>query len=71
MRAIRSAIPAAEDGRPSAGGGLGRNNPQAATHLTLRSRQPSPAEDVSDEFTARPSRTNDPAIQAPRTRIGR
>ena len=51
---------AAEDGKPSAGGGLGRNNPQAVTQLALRSRRSPPAEDVSAESTARAPRSHEP-----------
>jgi len=31
-------LPFMKDGKPSAGGGLGRNNPQAVTHLSPQSR---------------------------------
>jgi hypothetical protein len=53
-----------DDGKPSAGVGLGRNNPQAVTQFALRSHRSPPAEDVSAEFTARAPRSHEPAPTA-------
>jgi hypothetical protein len=59
LLAISSGTSAAKDGTPSAGGGLGRNNPQAAAQLSPRSRRCSSAEDVSAGSPARAPRSND------------
>ena len=63
-------LPFMKDGKPSAGGGLGGNNPQAAARLSTRSYPRSSAEDVSDESTARAPRSNDREQARAGARIG-